>query len=175
MDKMGFQFFFLSHTYLLSWSSSYYPYPRLLQNENKRKLDKFCRACEGALRTPGRSDGQRGKKRKEKKRELSTTSPLSRCEMLIGADDISNDVNTLGTCFSMFAYILARFRFALIGESTGSHRGIEGGIQIQETQLQALLPFPVPPPERPGELARRLFLFYVRKKFPTTKKSDSRL
>ena len=50
--------------------------------------------------------------------------------MLIGADDISNDVNTLGTCFSMFAYILARFRFALIGESTGSHRGIGGGIQV---------------------------------------------
>ena len=113
--------------------------------------------------------------RKEEKRELSTTSPLSRCEMLIGADDISNDVNTLGTCFSMFAYILARFRFGLIGESTGSHRGIGGGIQIPETQLQALLPIPAPPPERPGELARRLFLFYVRKKFPTTKKSDSRL
>ena len=122
--------------------------------------------------SPGRSGGQRGKKR-----ELSTTSPLSRCEMLIGADDISNDVNTLGTCFSMFAYILARFRFALIGESTGSHRGIGGGIQIPETekQLQALLPFPAPLPERPGEFARRLFFFYVRKKFPTTKKSDFRL
>ena len=113
--------------------------------------------------------------RKEKKRELSTTSPLSRCEMLIGADDISNDVNTLGTCFSMFAYILARFRFALISESTGSHRGIGGGIQIPETQLQALLPFPAPPPERPEELARKLFLFYLRKKIPTAKKSESRL
>ena len=122
--------------------------------------------------SPGSSGGQRGKKR-----ELATTSPLSRCEILIGADDISNDVNTLGTCFSMFAYILARFRFALISESTGSHRGIGGGIQIPETetQLQALLPFPAPLPERPGELARKLFLFYVRKKFPTTKKADSRL
>ena len=115
--------------------------------------------------SPGSSGGQRGKKR-----ELATTSPLSRCEMLIGADDISNDVNTLGTCFSMFAYILARFRFALIGESTGSHRGIGGGIQIPETQLQALLPFPAPPPERPGELARKLFLFYLRKKIPAAKK-----
>ena len=120
--------------------------------------------------SPGRSGGRRGKKR-----ELATTSPLSRCEMLIGADDISNDVNTLGTCFSIFAHILARFRFAPIGESTESHREIGGGIQIPETQLQALLPFPAPSPERPGELARRLFLFYVRKKFPTTKKSDSRL
>ena len=35
--------------------------------------------------------------------------------MLIGEDDISNDVITLGTCFSMFVYIRARFRFALIG------------------------------------------------------------
>ena len=49
--------------------------------------------------------------------------------MVIGGDDISNDVNTLGTCFSMFVYIRARFRFALMGgnltaQSTGSHRGI---------------------------------------------------
>ena len=29
----------------------------------------------------------------------------SRCEMLIGGDDISNDAITLGTCFSMFVYI----------------------------------------------------------------------
>ena len=35
--------------------------------------------------------------------------------MLIAGDDISNDVITLGTCFSMFVYIRARFRFALIG------------------------------------------------------------
>ena len=49
--------------------------------------------------------------------------------MLIGRDDISNDVSTLGTCFLMFIHILACFRFALIGgsltaESTGSLRGI---------------------------------------------------
>ena len=62
----------------------------------------------------------------------------SRCEMLIGGDDISNDVITLDNCFSMFVYIRARFRFPLIGgnltaQSTGSHRGIAGGIQISET------------------------------------------
>ena len=49
--------------------------------------------------------------------------------MVIGGDDISNDVITLGTCFSMFVYIRARFRFALMGgnltaQSTGSHGGI---------------------------------------------------
>ena len=104
---------------------------------------------------------------REKERELATTSLYfeylhrkRRCEMLIGGDDISNDVITLGTCFSMFVYIRARFRFSLIGgnltaQSTGSHRGIGGGIQIPETQLQALLPFATTPPECPGELTRR--------------------
>ena len=57
--------------------------------------------------------------------------------MLIGGDDISNDVITLGTYFSMFVYIYAHFHFALIGgnltaQTTGSHRGIGGGIQIPE-------------------------------------------
>ena len=51
--------------------------------------------------------------------------------LLIGGDDISNGVITLGMCFLMFVYIRARFRFALIGEnltapSTRSHRGIGG-------------------------------------------------
>ena len=35
--------------------------------------------------------------------------------MLIDGDDISNDVITLGTCFSMFVYIRTCFRIALIG------------------------------------------------------------
>ena len=54
-----------------------------------------------------------------------------RCKML-------NDIITLCMCFSMFVYILAHFRSALIGgnltaQLTGSHRGIGGGIQISET------------------------------------------
>ena len=82
--------------------------------------------------------------------------------MLIGGDDLSNyDVITVGTCISMFVYIRARFRFELMGgnltaQSTVSLRGIGVGIHIPETQLQAFLPFPAPPPERPGELARWL-------------------
>ena len=36
--------------------------------------------------------------------------------MLIGGDRISNDVITLGTCFSMFVYIRVPFRFALIDD-----------------------------------------------------------
>ena len=58
--------------------------------------------------------------------------------MLIGGDDISNDVIPHGTCFSVFVDICVRFRFTLIdanltAQSTGSHTGILGGIQIPET------------------------------------------
>ena len=58
--------------------------------------------------------------------------------MLIGEDDISNDVIIIGMCFSILVYICARLHFALIGrnltaQSTGSHRGIGRGIQISET------------------------------------------
>ena len=59
--------------------------------------------------------------------------------MLIGGDDISNDAITLGTCFSMFVYNRARFRFALIGgnltaQSDGERdRRIGSRIQIPET------------------------------------------
>ena len=81
----------------------------------------------------------------EKEGELATTSlefeylhQKRQCEIVIGGDDISIDVITLGTCFSMFVYIRARFGFALIGgnltaQSTGSHRGIGDGIQISKT------------------------------------------
>ena len=84
--------------------------------------------------------------------------------MLIGKDDISNDVITLSTCFSMLVYSRDRFRFALIGgnltaHSTGSYREIGGGIQISKTQLQALLPFPAPLPESPGKACSQATLW----------------
>ena len=90
-------------------------------------------ACEQALRgalAAGR----------EKEGHVATTSlefeyphRKSRCKMLIGGYDISNDIITLGTFFSMFVYIRVRSYFALIGgnltaQSTGSHRGIGSGI-----------------------------------------------
>ena len=76
---------------------------------------------------------------REKEGELATTSlefeylhRKSRCEMLIGGDDISNDVITLGTCFSMFVYIRARFRFALIGGSlTAQSAGTTGELEAE--------------------------------------------
>ena len=80
--------------------------------------------------------------------------------MLISGDDISNDVITLSTCFSMFVYICTHFCFALIGgnltgQLIGSHRRVGGGIQIPEMKLEALLPFPAQLPKRLGELARK--------------------
>ena len=110
--------------------------------------------------SPGRPGGGDGGR--EKEGELATTSLelKSRCEMLIGGDDISDDITTRGTCLSIFVYIRARYCVALIGgnltaQSTVSNMGIGSGIQITETYLKALLPFPAPPPERPGELASR--------------------
>ena len=82
---------------------------------------------------------------REQEQELATTSleieylhRKSLCEMLIGGDDISNDIITLGSCFSMFVYIHAIFHFTLIGgnltaQSTVGHRGIGGGIQFLKT------------------------------------------
>ena len=72
---------------------------------------------------------------REKEEELVTTSlefeylhRRSGCELVIGGGDISNDVITLGACFSMFVYIRVRFRLALIGvnltsQSTGATQG----------------------------------------------------
>ena len=82
---------------------------------------------------------------REQEQELATTSleieylhQKSLCKMLIGGDDISNDIITLGTCFSMFGYIRAIFHFTPIGgnlaaQSTVGHRGIGGGIQFLKT------------------------------------------
>ena len=54
--------------------------------------------------------------------------------MQIGRDEISNDVITLGTCFSMFVYIRVFFRFVVIdgnltAQLMGNHRGIGRKIQ----------------------------------------------
>ena len=96
---------------------------------------------------------------REKEGELASTSlefeylhQKSRCEKLIGGDDISNDLSRVFQCLFTFALVS---RFALIGgsmtaQSTWSHGGIGGGIQIPETLLQALLPLPAPPTEHPG-------------------------
>ena len=100
---------------------------------------------------------------REKEGELATTSlefqylhRKSRCEMLIGGDDISNDVITPHV-FLMFVYICAPFHFALIGgnptaESKGSHRGIGGEFKLQRRSCKLSFLFP---PERAPERAPR--------------------
>ena len=55
----------------------------------------------------------------------------SRCEMLIGGDDISNDVITLGRCFSRSFPLCAYWRKS-DSSVEGEPQGIEGGIQIPE-------------------------------------------
>ena len=67
-------------------------------------------ACEQVLR------GALAVGREKMEVELATTSlefeylhRKSQCEMLIGGDDISNDVITLCTCFSMFVNIRASY------------------------------------------------------------------
>ena len=116
----------------------------------------------GSLDLRASSPGALAGRNKEGK--LATTSLefkylrlKSRCDLLIGGDGLSNDVITLGWCFSWLLLFRARLPFALIGgnlaaQSTGNHRGVGGGIQIPETQLQALLPFPAPPTKRPESL-----------------------
>ena len=76
--------------------------------------------------------------------------------MLIDRDDISDDIIALGTCFSMFVFTFVLIGRNLTAQLTGSHKGIGGGIQIPETYLPALFPFPTPPPECPRVLALRL-------------------
>ena len=64
--------------------------------------------------------------------------------MLIGGDDLSKDVITLGKCFSVLIYIRARFRFALIGgiltaQLTGSHSGMEWNSNSRDVKWTSIL------------------------------------
>ena len=129
-------------------------------------LDKVCFCCFSIIQNITCQQALQGALAagREKEGELATTSlefEYLHGEMLIVGDDISNQNITLGTCFSMFVSIHARFLFTLIdrnlkAQSKGSHKGTGGGIQIPETRLQALLPFPAPPPGHSGELSCRL-------------------
>ena len=100
--------------------------------------------------SPERSGGEAAKGRRACNyvSEIWISALKSRCERLIGRDDISHDVITLDTLIGG----------NLTALSKGSHRQIGGGIQIPETYLQALLPFPALPQERPCELACRLLV-----------------
>ena len=71
---------------------------------------------------------------REKEGEVATTSlefeylhRKSRCEMLIGGDDISNDVINPGTCFSMFVYIPARPQFLFPPRRQSAPESLQAG------------------------------------------------
>ena len=57
--------------------------------------------------------------------------------MLIGGDDISSDIITLGMCLQCLFTVVLISALRLLAKSDssvdGSHRGIGGGIQITET------------------------------------------
>ena len=63
--------------------------------------------------SPGHSGGGAGKERRACNyvSGIWISASEKSMRMLIGGDDISNHVITLGTWFSMFVYIRARFRF----------------------------------------------------------------
>ena len=103
---------------------------------------------------------------REKEGELATTSlefeylhRESRCEMLIGGDDTGNDVITLGASFNVFFNVCLHSRsFPLRADWRKSDRSVDGepqGNWRQNSNSRDVVPFPVPPPERPGELAHR--------------------
>ena len=53
-------------------------------------------------------------------------------KVLIGGDDISNDIITLGTCFSMSVCICSHFRLALIGGNlTAQSTGVTGELEVE--------------------------------------------
>ena len=136
---------------------------------NKNIRWSFLLACEQALAAFRR----RGGKKKESLQltynslEFEYLHRKSRCEMLIGRDDISNDVITLGTCFSIFVYIRVRFRFALIGGNlTAQSTGATGNWRWNSNfrgVVEGSPTFSCPAARAPGELARKLLFCDIQK------------
>ena len=115
-------------------------------------------ACEQAHRGALVAGWQKGGELATTSLEFEYLHRKSQCKMLIGRDDISNDIITLGTRFSMSVYICAdgqKSDSSVDGKPQGNWRW-----NSNSGDLQALLPFPAPPPERPGELAHRLLICY---------------
>ena len=120
------------------------------------QLSLACLPCEQALRGALFA-------RQEKEGELATRSLefeylhwKSWCKMLIGGDDISNEV-VFNSCFSMFVYIRAdwwKSDSSVDREPQGNWRWNSNS--RDSCKLSFL--FPAPPPKHPRELACRLWL-----------------
>ena len=85
---------------------------------HKPLLVLFCVVVSLRASSPGHSGSRAGKGRRAcnycASLEFEYLHRKSRYEKLISGDDVSNDVITLGTCFSMLVYIRDRFHFAEI-------------------------------------------------------------
>ena len=95
----------------------------------------------------------------EKEGELATTSlefdslhRKSRCKMLIGGDDISNDVITLGTCFFCDS--------SVEGEPATGELEVDFKFQRRSCKLSVLFP-PCRPPESPQARLKTTFQFFT--------------
>ena len=104
---------------------------------------------------------------REKEGELATTSlefeylyRKSRCEMLIGGDDISDDVITLGACFHVFSNVCLNSRSfpprTVWRKSDSSVDGEPHENWRRNSNSRDVVPCPAPPPERPGKIQGKL-------------------
>ena len=127
-------------------------------------------ACQQALRALWWPGGKRKESLPTTRLEFEYLHQKSRCKMLIGGDDVSDDVITLGACFHVFFNVFFSFAFVsalrwLAEIWLLSWRGVTEELEAEfkfqrRCKLQAFLPFPAPPLERPKELARRLDLIH---------------
>ena len=119
--------------------------------------------------SPGRSGGGVGKGRRASTTSLEFEYLLrkSRCEILIGGDDISNDVIFQCTCFSMFVYIRARFRYALIGgnlavQVPGSLGELDVEFKFQRDVVASSPSFSLPASRAPRKACSQAVVEYKR-------------
>ena len=86
---------------------------------------------------------------REKERELATITlefeflhRKSHCKMLIGRDDISNDIITLGTWFSMFFFFSHSRSFPLRADGWKSDSSVNGEPQWKRCSCKPSFLFP---------------------------------
>ena len=143
-------------------SSSYVQTIRLQHMTDRRKKVMFLSFLKNILRasSPGRCGGGAGKGR----RACNCLWNLNICiekvhakcwwaEMILAMTSLP--LARIFQCFFTFALVSASRWVAEIWQL--SRRGVTGKVEVEfKFKLRALIPFPALPPDRPGELARRL-------------------
>ena len=117
-------------------------------------------ACEQALRGALAAGRKKERELATKSLEFEYLHQKGRCEILIGWDDISNDVITLGVCFHVFSNAcLHSPSFPLRANWRKSDSSVDGEPQVnwrRNSSSTDVVASPAPPLQRPGELTRRL-------------------